>query len=70
MMSMAVETCVAALNRSQEGKNEETHLLFRDQNQGILKLDFLSLDVIDEVGRDEPPVEAHALGDLTACATM
>lgn len=39
-------------------------LLLREEDQGLLELDLLSLGVGDEVGRDEAAVEAHTLGDL------
>jgi len=41
-----------------------SHLLLREEDQGVLELDLLGLGVGDEVGRDESAVELHSFGDF------
>lgn len=43
---------------------EVGHLVFGDEDEWLLELHLLGLLVVDEVGRDEAPVELHALNEL------
>jgi hypothetical protein len=43
---------------------QKQYLLLAQQDKWFLELDLLALHVRDEVRSDEPPIEAHPLGNL------